>query len=134
MFADFKRLKHGVHHLNKLMKYKIGILNEEEKIFSMKDLAEHNTPKDCWVTVNGNVYDVTEFIPNHPNEYIKNKCGTDVFAVFKRMNHGVHHLNKIMKYKIGLLQEDEIVHTEDIKKKEKAEKEKKKEKAEKEKK
>jgi len=34
------------------------------------------------------------------------------------IGHGDYHLNKLMKYKIGLLQEDEIVHTEDIKKKE----------------
>ena len=71
----------------------------------MADISEHNKPEDCWVTVNGDVYDVSEFIPQHPNEYIKNKCGKDVFADFKRLKHGVHHLNKLIKYKIGKLKE-----------------------------
>lgn len=29
-------------------------------------LQKHNTPEDCWLLVNGVVWDFTEFAPNHP--------------------------------------------------------------------
>ncbi|EIM85014.1 uncharacterized protein STEHIDRAFT_81830 [Stereum hirsutum FP-91666 SS1] len=37
----------------------------QEKI-SGKVVAEHNTRESCWIIVHGNVYDVTEFLPEHP--------------------------------------------------------------------
>lgn len=30
------------------------------------DVAKHNSQTDCWITVRGNVYDVTEFLEQHP--------------------------------------------------------------------
>lgn len=32
----------------------------------MEDVAKHNKPTDCWVVVNGQVLDVTKFLPDHP--------------------------------------------------------------------
>ncbi len=29
--------------------------------FSLKEVAQHNTPADCWLIVRGKVYDVTEW-------------------------------------------------------------------------
>lgn len=29
-------------------------------------VAKHSTPKSCWVVLYGNVYDVTDFLPQHP--------------------------------------------------------------------
>ncbi|KAF8943396.1 hypothetical protein BGZ47_005470 [Haplosporangium gracile] len=33
---------------------------------SAAEVAKHNTPEDCWVIVNGQVLDVTTFLPDHP--------------------------------------------------------------------
>ena len=29
-------------------------------------VAKHKTKKDCWVILNNNVYNVTDFLPDHP--------------------------------------------------------------------
>ncbi|ORY07221.1 cytochrome b5, partial [Basidiobolus meristosporus CBS 931.73] len=32
----------------------------------LEEVAKHNTKEDCWVIVNGQVLDVTKFLPDHP--------------------------------------------------------------------
>lgn len=39
---------------------------KSEKIISVDEFIKHNKKLDCWVAINGKVFDVTEFIPNHP--------------------------------------------------------------------
>ena len=34
--------------------------------YSLADVAKHNKADDCWVVVNGQVLDVTDFLPDHP--------------------------------------------------------------------
>ncbi|TDL18057.1 hypothetical protein BD410DRAFT_822490 [Rickenella mellea] len=38
----------------------------EGKMISGKTVAEHNTRESCWIIVHGKVYDVTEFLDDHP--------------------------------------------------------------------
>lgn len=33
---------------------------------SVSEIIKHNTDTDCWICVDGIVYDITEFAPNHP--------------------------------------------------------------------
>jgi flavocytochrome c len=36
------------------------------KTFTLDDVAKHKTDKDCWVVVNGEVLDCTDFLKDHP--------------------------------------------------------------------
>lgn len=40
-----------------------------EKTFSMEEVAKHNKKDDIWVTVNGQVLDVTNVRPNETHTY-----------------------------------------------------------------
>ncbi|KAJ6949071.1 hypothetical protein NC651_003166 [Populus alba x Populus x berolinensis] len=32
----------------------------DAKVFTFEDVTVHNKPKDCWLIINGKVYDVTK--------------------------------------------------------------------------
>lgn len=56
------------------------------QLFSSKQVAEHNTKDDCWVTVSHRkVYDVTKFLDEHPGgpKYILDHAGTDITDILK---------------------------------------------------
>jgi len=36
------------------------------RIIGWEELEQHNTDKSCWIAIEDKVYDVTEWIPNHP--------------------------------------------------------------------
>ncbi|KAL0327117.1 UNVERIFIED_CONTAM: cytochrome isoform A [Sesamum angustifolium] len=36
------------------------------KIYTMEEASEHNTKDDCWVVVDGKVYDVSSYLDEHP--------------------------------------------------------------------
>ncbi|KAH9926903.1 cytochrome b5-like heme/steroid binding domain-containing protein [Fomitopsis serialis] len=53
--------------------------------FSPKEVAEHNTKSSCWVIIDKKVYDVTDFVPEHPGgpRMIMNFAGRDASTAFK---------------------------------------------------
>jgi len=38
----------------------------EKKEYTFDEISKHNSEQDCWVVVNGEVLDVTKFLPDHP--------------------------------------------------------------------
>ncbi|WVQ83117.1 hypothetical protein IAT38_005255 [Cryptococcus sp. DSM 104549] len=54
------------------------------KLISFEEVQKHNRADDCWVIINGNVYDVTEFLENHPGgpEIIIANAGKDATKIF----------------------------------------------------
>ena len=34
----------------------------------MSEVARHNKPHDCWIAINKNVYDLTDFLIHHPEQ------------------------------------------------------------------
>jgi cytochrome b involved in lipid metabolism len=57
---------------------------------ALADLADHSTQADCWVAIDGAVYDLTAFIDQHPggSERIIDLCGTDGTAAFTGQHDG----------------------------------------------
>lgn len=39
---------------------------EFSKLVSTQEIAQHNTPEDLWIVVGDEVWDVTNFSPEHP--------------------------------------------------------------------
>ncbi|KAI8637530.1 FAD binding domain-containing protein [Parasitella parasitica] len=64
--------------------------------YSLEDVAKHNKPDDCWVVVNGQVLDVTDFLPDHPGgkKAILIYAGRDATEEFNMM----HKPDVVQKY------------------------------------
>lgn len=46
---------------------------------TLAEVATHNSRNSCWSAINGSVYDLTSWIPNHPGgeQTILSLCGID---------------------------------------------------------
>ena len=58
--------------------------------FSVLDLSKHNTGGDCYVSISGKVYDLSQLIGQHPqsDRAILPVCGKDATAPFQRQHAG----------------------------------------------
>ncbi|KAI0824209.1 FMN-dependent dehydrogenase-domain-containing protein [Trametes gibbosa] len=52
--------------------------------FALDEVAKHNSPSSCWVIIKDKVYDVTEFLPEHPGgaKIILKYAGKDATAAY----------------------------------------------------
>ncbi|WP_022667143.1 FMN-dependent alpha-hydroxy acid dehydrogenase [Desulfospira joergensenii] len=55
---------------------------------TMQEVEGHNTPDDCWVVINGKVYDLSVFQQEHPggSPIITNNAGKDVSNLFNNVH------------------------------------------------
>lgn len=60
------------------------------KSYTLSEVARHASASSCWTAINGKVYDVTDWINQHPGgpERILNLCGTDGSAAFDNQHGG----------------------------------------------
>lgn len=59
--------------------------------FTLAEVARHSTQNDCWIIINNNVYNATDYLFAHPGgaSAITPYCGADATAAYKGMTkHG----------------------------------------------
>lgn len=74
--------------------------------YTLSDVAEHKTEKDAWIAIDGQVYDITQFVNSHPGgDVILEHVGTDASVEFKNVGHSSSARELLKGYFIGLLVE-----------------------------
>ncbi|EDO47257.1 predicted protein [Nematostella vectensis] len=86
-----------------------GKVRSHVKEFSLGEVASHCTPDSCWVVYEDSVYDVTDFVREHPagSEILLEHAGYDITDVFQDTGHSQGALNIMTSYYIGELSQTE---------------------------
>lgn len=81
--------------------------DSSSKTYSKAEIAMHASENDCWLLIDGTVYDVTKFISEHPGgaREILNICGQDATNAFQTQGGQGDHSNQaqdmLQDYTIG---------------------------------
>jgi cytochrome b involved in lipid metabolism len=62
-----------------------------DKLYGWDEIMKHTTERSCWIVLNGNVVDVTDWLPLHPGgvDTIAEMGGRDVTNMFQAVSaHG----------------------------------------------
>ena len=79
--------------------------------YSLKELKEHNTEDDCWMAINNQVYELTEYLPSHPTKLsmLLPWCGKEATHAYRTKTRGRTHSayadQLLPMYQIGLLEQ-----------------------------
>lgn len=77
------------------------------KGYTLVDVAQHAKEEDCWMAINGRVYDLTAYIPEHPSRpaIILPWCGKEASEAYRtKMKEKPHSsmANQLLEsYEIG---------------------------------
>ncbi|KAK5116686.1 hypothetical protein LTR62_007360 [Meristemomyces frigidus] len=59
-----------------------------QTLLTVEEIRKHNTPEDCWIVVDGNVWDITDFAPQHPGggQIIWKHAGRDATTSYSEIH------------------------------------------------
>jgi cytochrome b involved in lipid metabolism len=79
-------------------------------VISREELARHNSAASCWVIVEGLVYDITSFVPQHSGsaDVLFPLCGKDATQAWKDKggvgrSHSPRAQDVLQSFRIGVL-------------------------------
>lgn len=82
-----------------------------EKLYTRAQVEEYNKDDNLWIVIDNNVYDVTQFLSEHPGgeEALLEFAGKDGTEAFDEVGHSVEAKELMKKFKIGEIVESERV-------------------------
>ncbi|KAF5199029.1 Pr5-like receptor kinase [Thalictrum thalictroides] len=109
---DFKDIGHSNSAMEMMDEYYVGdfVTNASSapmvsggKVFTLAEVSKHNSLKDCWLVINEKVYDVTEFLEDHPggDEVLLSATGKDATDDFKDIGHSNSAMAMMDEYYVG---------------------------------
>ncbi|KAL4447198.1 hypothetical protein ABPG77_007231 [Micractinium sp. CCAP 211/92] len=73
------------------------------KTYTIEECLKHCDDKDCWLIIDGKVYDVTPFLDEHPGGFdtMVSNSGKDATEEFEEIGHSRAAKEMLDKYYIG---------------------------------
>lgn len=81
------------------------------KNYRLSELAPHQHPEDCWLAIDGQVYDITAYLPHHPAHegLLAAWCGREASQAYHSKLSGRDHTARadklLAEYRIGTLEQ-----------------------------
>ncbi|KAF5294072.1 hypothetical protein FQA39_LY13546 [Lamprigera yunnana] len=87
-------------------------VNHDKCIFSLQEVSHHDDVTDCWVIIYDRVYDVTDFLNQHPggSEVLLEHAGRDASYAFRSTGHSKAALYALNGFYIGDLPLEERIY------------------------
>ncbi|KAF7845552.1 cytochrome b5 [Senna tora] len=75
----------------------------ERKVYTLAEVSQHNNSKDCWLIIDGKVYNVTKFLEDHPggDEVLISATGKDATDDFEDVGHSTSAKAMMDEYYVG---------------------------------
>lgn len=86
-----------------------------ETVYRLDQVAEHNSASSCWKVIEGVVYDLTGYLPEHPTdeETFTRWCGKEATAAWQDKGDGRSHspraAARLEEYRIGVIERGDSV-------------------------
>lgn len=79
-----------------------------ETIYTLEEVSEHDNEDDCWIIIDGKVYDVTPYIDYHPGGkgFVLPAAGKDATQLFNESEHSNTARDLLPKYCIGTVKQE----------------------------
>jgi len=79
------------------------------KKYSLADISKHNSNEEAWIVIHNNIYNVTEFLNEHPGgeEVLLEQAGKDATEAFEDVGHSTDARELMNKFKVGELIDSE---------------------------
>ncbi|OXU21608.1 hypothetical protein TSAR_013731 [Trichomalopsis sarcophagae] len=89
------------------------------KLFTHAEVSQHNDSKETWLIIHNDVYDVTNFLNEHPGgeEVLLEQAGKDATEQFEDVGHSTDARQMMEPYKIGEIVPEERTKASDDKSK-----------------
>ncbi|CAL0302765.1 unnamed protein product [Lupinus luteus] len=75
----------------------------ERSVYTLAEISEHNTSKDCWLLIDGKVYNVTKFLDDHPGggDVLLSSTGKDATDDFEDVGHSTGARAMLDEFYVG---------------------------------
>ncbi|KAJ5151754.1 Cytochrome b5 [Penicillium capsulatum] len=75
--------------------------------YTLKEVATHNTKNDTWIVIHGQVFDITDYLQDHPGgaEVLLGTAGTDATAAYEDVGHSEDAREIMQPYLVGTLKD-----------------------------
>lgn len=76
-----------------------------QRMYTYLEISKHNKGEDCWVIVHDKVFDVTEFLDEHPGgaAMILDFGGKDCTEAYVDHSHSQHATKLLMGFQVGVV-------------------------------
>lgn len=89
--------------------YVVDVENQQKEskvglqMMGLEAMSKHNSAEDCWVAIDGNVYDLTDFASKHPggSAVILDVAGKEASNEFLAAGHSMKARKMMTKYMVG---------------------------------
>ncbi|GAA0183080.1 hypothetical protein Leryth_019346 [Lithospermum erythrorhizon] len=75
----------------------------DKKVWTFEEVVKHNKHNDCWLIMDGKVYDVSSYMDDHPggDEVLLSTTGKDATNDFEDVGHSDSARKMLVKFHIG---------------------------------